>query len=198
MSDFDAICIIALTRESLSSQWIMFEAGAISRSVENSRVCPILFEIKTTDLQGPLQRFQATKFSKAEIFQLLGTINANAGEQALSSSVLEEVCEMWWPKLESNVTRILAAAASSGAAPEVRTDRSLLEETLAIVRQISQEQIESRQQSRPMLLFLKPRRLQRPHLPSERRRHFPARPPCRTFPSPCRYISWDATIRLPQ
>jgi hypothetical protein len=138
------VCIIALTRESLTSQWIMFEAGAISRSVENSRVCPILFGIKTTDLQGPLQRFQATTFSKAEIFQLLGTINANAGEQALLSSVLEEVCDMWWPKLESNVTGILAAAASSGAAPEVRTDRSLLEETLSLVRDIAYEQNKSR------------------------------------------------------
>jgi hypothetical protein len=46
------VCIIALTRESLNSQWIMFEAGAISRS--KSRVCAILFDLETTDVQGPL------------------------------------------------------------------------------------------------------------------------------------------------
>jgi TIR domain len=85
------VCIIALTRESLSSQWIMFEAGAISRSVESSRVCAILFDLEITDVQGPLERFQATKFSKDEINRLLVTINSNAGEQALSQSVLDKI-----------------------------------------------------------------------------------------------------------
>jgi TIR domain len=139
------VCIIALTRESLTSQWIMFEAGAISRSVEKSRVCAILFDLEITDVQGPLERFQATKFSKAEISQLLGTINSNAGDQALSPSVLETVFNKWWPDLESEVNRILtAAAASSVAAPEVRTERSLLEETLTLVRNLTQEQTEVR------------------------------------------------------
>jgi TIR domain len=31
-------CITALTRESLNSNWIMFEAGAISSSVEKPRI----------------------------------------------------------------------------------------------------------------------------------------------------------------
>ena len=31
------ICIITMTRERLNSQWIMFEAGAISRRVERAR-----------------------------------------------------------------------------------------------------------------------------------------------------------------
>jgi TIR domain len=137
------VCIIALTRESLTSQWIAFEAGAISRSVEKSRVCTILFDIEATDLQGPLARFQATKFSKAEILQLMNTINANAGNQALAPSVLESVFNKWWPDLESEVQRILAAA-SSAPSVEVRSDRSLLEETLALVRNIAQEQTEIR------------------------------------------------------
>jgi hypothetical protein len=31
-------CVIALTRESLNSNWIMFEAGAISTNVEKPRI----------------------------------------------------------------------------------------------------------------------------------------------------------------
>jgi TIR domain len=137
------VCIIALTRESLNSQWIMFEAGAISRSVENSRVCAILFDLEITDVQGPLVRFQATKFSRNEIFQLLETINSNSGEQSLAPPVLEMVFNKWWPDLENEVRNILSAAASSGPSPAVRSDRSILEETLALVRNV-QEQIESR------------------------------------------------------
>jgi hypothetical protein len=138
------VCIIALTRESLSSQWIMFEAGAIYRSVESSRVCAILFDVEITDVQGPLERFQATKFSKDEIYQLLLTINSNAGEQALSSSVLQTVFNKWWPDLESEIKTILSAAASSIPSPPIRTERSLLEETLLLVRSIAQEQTDVR------------------------------------------------------
>jgi hypothetical protein len=137
------VCIIALTRESLSSQWVMFEAGAISRSVESSRVCAILFDLESTDVQGPLARFQATKFSKEEIHQLVRTINSSAGERALASQTLDNVFNKWWPDLESNIQRILSAA-SSAPSSEVRKDRSLLEETLLLVRSIAQEQSELR------------------------------------------------------
>jgi TIR domain len=34
--------LVILTAENISRQWIMFEAGAIARSVERGRVCPIL------------------------------------------------------------------------------------------------------------------------------------------------------------
>lgn len=138
------VCIIALTRESLNSQWIMFEAGAISRSVERSRVCAILFDIEITDVQGPLERFQATKFSKDEIYQLLCTINSNAGEAALAQPVLDTVFNKWWPDLESEVLSILSAASSSIASSAVRTERSLLEETLLLMRSVAQDQSEVR------------------------------------------------------
>jgi hypothetical protein len=110
-------------------------------------VCAILFDLETTDVQGPLERFQATKFSKADILQLMNTINSNACEQALAPSVLESVFNKWWPDrpdLETEVRNILSAAASSAPAAAVRSDRSLLEETLALVRSIAQEQSEIR------------------------------------------------------
>jgi hypothetical protein len=72
------IGIFAMTKEALTSDWIMFEAGAISKVVDQSRVCPIVFGIDKTDLVGPLAKFQATAFDKAEFRQLLTTIN-NAG-----------------------------------------------------------------------------------------------------------------------
>jgi len=35
-----SICLIFLTRENLQSNWIMFEAGAISSTLDKARVCP--------------------------------------------------------------------------------------------------------------------------------------------------------------
>ncbi len=82
------VCIIALTRESLNSKWIMFEAGAISRSSDKARVCGILFDLEPTDIEGPLEKFQKTKFSKEDMFKLLTDINSNAGENALAPNIL--------------------------------------------------------------------------------------------------------------
>lgn len=37
--------IVIVTRESLTSPWIMFEAGALSKNVGKSRVVPILVDL---------------------------------------------------------------------------------------------------------------------------------------------------------
>ena len=57
-------CIIAMTRESLDSKWITFEAGALSKKIEKARICTVLFGIEPTDVKGPLERFQWTRFLK--------------------------------------------------------------------------------------------------------------------------------------
>jgi hypothetical protein len=59
------IGLIILTQENLANPWIMFEAGAVARSVERARVCLILFDIKKTDLRGPLSFFQATQYGQS-------------------------------------------------------------------------------------------------------------------------------------
>lgn len=58
--------LICLTRDNLEAPWIMFEAGALSKSVEKSRLIPLLFGIGTADIKGPLIQFQAAPFSKEE------------------------------------------------------------------------------------------------------------------------------------
>jgi TIR domain len=66
--------LIILTQENLNNPWIMFEAGAIARSVERVRVCPILFGIQKADLKGPLSFFQAAEFEK-DFRGVVNTIN---------------------------------------------------------------------------------------------------------------------------
>src|SRR5262245_41212655 len=99
------IGILVMTEENLTSPWIMFEAGAISKVVEEARVCPILFGCRKADLEGPLTSFQSTAFNKAEIRQLLMTINNAAKEAAMPERSLEEAFEMWWPRADSGHVR---------------------------------------------------------------------------------------------
>jgi hypothetical protein len=131
------IGIIAMTQESLTSPWIMFEAGAISKVVEEGMVCPIVFGIEKTDLVGPLASFQAIAFNRTEVRQLLTTINKEAKEAGLKERSLDETFDMWWPALEKKVEAI-PATAQPPSGPH-RTDRDLLEEVVTNTRTLVRE-----------------------------------------------------------
>jgi TIR domain len=103
------IGIFTMTAENLTSPWIMFEAGAISKVVDVSRVCPIVFGVEKIVLVGPLSRFQATAFDKSEVRQLLTTINKAAKEEAaLTERRLDEAFDRWWRDLEEKVASHLS------------------------------------------------------------------------------------------
>jgi hypothetical protein len=46
--------IVCLTREGALAPWMMFEVGALAKSVESARVCPYLIDMAQTDVPaGP-------------------------------------------------------------------------------------------------------------------------------------------------
>ncbi len=128
--------IICLTRENLEAPWIMFEAGALSKNIDMSKLCPILFNVETSDIQGPLVQFQAAKFSKEEIRKLMKMINDELGEDALAADVLDNVLEMWWPKLKESVEKILKDTVLDKKKSS-RPERDILEEILELTRSAS-------------------------------------------------------------
>jgi TIR domain len=125
------IGIITMTEENLTSPWIMFEAGAISKVVEEGLVCPIVFGINKTDLVGPLASFQAIAFDRTEVRQLLTTINNAAKEAGLKERSLDEAFEMWWPKL---VEKVEAISSTQPPTEPHRSERDLLEEAVSNTR----------------------------------------------------------------
>jgi len=130
--------IFCVTKENLSSQWLMFEAGAISKKVDQSLVCPILIGLDNSDIDGPLTQFQTTLFEKADFKQLVSGLNkANTGT-VLKESVLHTVFEKFWPELEENISGILkkeGLADAQGA--DVRSDREVIEEILDLSRALA-------------------------------------------------------------
>jgi hypothetical protein len=127
--------IFCLTKENLTKPWIMFEAGALSKKIDVSRVCPVLFGVDNADLEGPLVQFQASPFNESEMRKLIKTLNAGLGDQRLTDSVLTSVFDMWWPKLQETVSGILEShAAKPEASTSIRSDRDILEEVLELAR----------------------------------------------------------------
>lgn len=127
------IGVICLTRENTDKPWILFEAGALSKSIEKSSVCTLLFDIEPSDIKGPLTSFQATHFTKDDFKKLVVSINNAAGEGRLEAGVLDNVFDMWWPKLEKDINEILASQGKVEK-KEKRTDRDILEELLDLTR----------------------------------------------------------------
>lgn len=134
--DASKIGIICLTKENLESTWIMFEAGALSKNIEKSKVVPLLFGIDPSDIQGPLVQFQAAKFSKTEMKKVIKMINMELGDTSLTPDVLENVFDMWWPKLESQIKEAEEKAKSTNS-KDLRSERDLLEEVLSLTRELS-------------------------------------------------------------
>lgn len=125
--------IICLTRENYQKPWILFEAGALSKDLEKSRICSVLFGMDNSDLDGPLTTFQTTSFNKADFKKLIQNINDAGGDQKLSRDTLEDVFEMWWPRLDSKVKSIMSSEGNEKKS-ELRSDRELLEEVLSLSR----------------------------------------------------------------
>jgi hypothetical protein len=134
--DASKIGIICLTNDNLDSNWIMFEAGALSKNIEKSKVVPLLFGIEPSDIQGPLVQFQAAKFSKSEMKKVVKMVNSELGETALLLDVIDSVFEMWWPKLESQIKEAEEKAKSVDN-KDLRSERDLIEEVLSLTRELS-------------------------------------------------------------
>ena len=104
-SDFG---IIIVTPKNIKEPWIHFEAGAISNVFGEGSVCPFLFGVESSEIEGPLQQFQCALFEEPEIFELLENINNKLEpDLRLEAELLRAEFDMWWPKLKENLDEIL-------------------------------------------------------------------------------------------
>jgi hypothetical protein len=126
------IGIICLTPENIEKPWINFEAGALSKQLERSRVCPYLLGLSPSDLTFPLAQFHATIADKHETLKMLQSINKTMGESGLPEQALDSSFTMWWPKFKARIDQITQ---DGGNVPTLRrTTEDMLEEILNAVR----------------------------------------------------------------
>jgi len=124
--------ITCLTSENLKHPWILFEAGAISKAIERTRVCTLLIgEIKPQDVAPPLGMFQATKAQRDDILKLVRTINDAVSEEPVTEKNLDAVFGAMWPEFEEMLRTL---PAPEGTAPAKRSLEDMVSEILEIVR----------------------------------------------------------------
>lgn len=125
--------IICLTPTNLAAPWVLFEAGALAKSMTDARVCPYLIGLQLADLpSGPLTQFQAQQAHREGTWELVRSIN-NSHSTPLPDDRLTRSFDRCWPDLEA----ALANLPMEPTAPPVRPADEMLRELLALTRDLS-------------------------------------------------------------
>jgi hypothetical protein len=174
--DLDYIGVICLTPENLDAPWILFEAGALSKGVDASRVVPYLWGLEPSDVMWPLAQFQMCRADREDTFKLLQMIDRKLGETALRPDQLTDAFETWWPRLEERLIEIGRAPVPNAEGRRPVAD--MVEEMLLAVRELEHRTADV-QANVKRLTGAPPERLL---LPSEGGRRFGPRPFTLTLP----------------
>lgn len=126
-SNFGIICV---TPENLGSPWILFEAGALAKSLQGAKVIPLLLGLEFSDISGPLAQFQAKKLGKAGLSEIVQSINQSAQVPELEDRVKDRFAGLW-PDIEK---KIAAIPEQAPGAKRTRPQHEILEELVASVR----------------------------------------------------------------
>jgi len=107
-SNFGIIC---LTPDNYKEPWILFETGAISKSLGESCVAPILLGMTISELEGPIAQFNATLANKGDMLKLIKSINEKTDtdkEKKVDVQKLERIFEALWPELEVKINECIS------------------------------------------------------------------------------------------
>jgi hypothetical protein len=133
-----SIGILCLTSENKKSPWILFEAGALSKGLSKSRVCPLLIDLQHSDVGQPLSQFNGSYPVKDDMEKIILLINKELGESRLSDLRIKSAFEIWWPKFSEEFSKIMDSARTAPIEPEP-TSEEMLKEILEISRSVQNQ-----------------------------------------------------------
>lgn len=126
-SNFGIICV---TRDNINAPWILFEAGALAKLMQEGRVIPLLLDVEFKDISGPLAQFQAKKMEKVGLSDVVSSVNRIA-QQPVPEDRATKLFESLWPEFEKRVAEI--PKPTTPGKPN-RPQHEILEELVASVR----------------------------------------------------------------
>lgn len=129
-STFGILCV---TKENVHAPWLTFEAGALSKTMKKSAVSPFLFDIKRSEVNGPILQFQSTIFEKEDVKKLIYSLNRACGEGTLTDERLENAFHVWYPKLEDELNSLLQ---SRPLTPEIDPEEETIDSNDEILEEI--------------------------------------------------------------
>ena len=112
--------IICVTPYNLYKPWMNFEAGVLSKFIDQTAVAPFLYGVdQSVLLTTPLSQFQSTVYSAEDVFSLMFSINKKLGPLQVDHDVFRRTFDVWWEDLRKALDDI--GTVSQG---ETRTNTS--------------------------------------------------------------------------
>jgi hypothetical protein len=125
--------IICVTPDNREAPWLNFEAGAVAKALDESRVRPVLLGLQPSELTGPLAQFQTTiACDRSDMFKLVESINACC-LKPLENRRLERAFDRNWHEVDVRIKEIDLARVP---VPVHRTQGEMLGELVERVRGI--------------------------------------------------------------
>jgi TIR domain len=127
--------IICLTPENLSSEWLLFESGALSkgRGPQTRTWTYLLAGLKKQDVKDPLAMFQATTAEKEDTRKLVHSLNKNL-DSTVENNNLDYLFDKVWPDLEQRLANLPTPA---GKIPPGRSTDEVAADTLELLRGVA-------------------------------------------------------------
>lgn len=134
-AEFGILCV---TRENLHSDWLNFEAGALSKSLDKGKVCPFLLDLKPIDInQSPITQFQMAVLEKAEVYKLFTSMNRQLADDCLDENRLLKSFDLVWPRIEESLNNLINSKEDGDKKSKknpANDQQAVLEEILALLR----------------------------------------------------------------
>ena len=153
-SNFGIICV---TPENVGSPWVLFEAGALAKSMQGAKVIPLLLNLEFSDITGPLAQFQAKKVERSGLGEVVQSIN-HATDHAIPDDRVRQLFVALWPELEKRMAEIPKEVPTE---KHMRPHHEILEELVTSVRGFDSRfrDLEGRVDQRPYTSDLDPRQV---------------------------------------
>ncbi|MEO5363467.1 MAG: toll/interleukin-1 receptor domain-containing protein [Magnetococcus sp. DMHC-8] len=101
-SNFGIVCV---TPENMGAPWLLFEAGALAKSMKEAKVVPLLLNLEFSDITGPLAQFQAKKVERVGLDEVIQSIN-HATDIPIPDERVKQLFAALWSAFEQHVLSI--------------------------------------------------------------------------------------------
>ncbi|MBH1590384.1 hypothetical protein I5T82_17210 [Stenotrophomonas maltophilia] len=131
--------VVLVTKENQDRPWLLFEAGALSKGLTESRVCTVLVDLNVRDIDSgsPLRQLNHSMLDKEGVLSLVRTINSRLDSGSLPEKRLEQTFNAMWPELAGRVEEIQRSDPAP-TSPE-RNDQDVLNDILENVLRINKK-----------------------------------------------------------
>ena len=139
--------IFVITSENIDSPWMQFEAGAMCKNFDHSRIIPYLVGLEPNQLRGPFAQIQAIVANKEGTERLVEEVRKHCVPDELVDSVRERF-KAFWPRISIQLETtegelVIFQGDSVPTAAEYQSKIDRLEERVSSLTELVKDVVQS-------------------------------------------------------